>query len=356
MLLTFEHLPLRVVLLMARGDTLPATSAELARLHLLELDDMDTSSAALNAGALPPAPPALTPELDQVVPAREEHIMAAPATVQAAPWKLPAGVALATVLIGGLAWWSQQIGQPTALSPSRTPTGNVATDLASTTAGKATSTAANTFAGTGAEAATGTLPQDRQPETNTSVAQDSVAPTDRPALSGETGISTNSTTPPTATHDIATGTATGAEIQRATDTGPATARSVAADATSTTPVAAPQASQPAGIQGSRASATAGTAPVTGLREARQWLGSLPAESWLVEHSRHGSWRQARRSTGTQQHLREARILPVKDKGQTHYLVVTGPFRSVERAGNYQQRLQLKGRTHKTSHLRRQLAS
>lgn len=294
MLLTFEHLPLRVVLLMPPGTALPASSAEMARLHLLELDEPDRASAPQSAAALPPATPVCKAEFDQVAPARQEKVSAAPATVQATPWKLPAGVALATVLIGGLAWWSQQIDEPGALIASRTPTADAAKDSAST-----------------------------------GVTQESATVVYHPALPGATGSSASS---PTA--------------QTAPDT---TAEDSATDA-------ARQNTQPAGTQGSRASATAGTAPVTGLREARQWLDKLPAESWLVEHSRHSSWRQARRSTGTQLHLREARILPVKDKAQTQYLVVTGPFRSVERAGNYQQRLKLQGRTHKTSHLRRQLAS
>ena len=297
MLNTFEHLPLRaVVLLTDAPPSNPALSAELSRLHEVQLE---AGPPSLMPGHEATPTPQAIPELAAVVPGQELGQAPVTAPLNPAPWKLPLGVALATALIGALAWWSQRIGEPVLQYP-------VAAGTAPTSSAAAS------------EPPPGSLPVSGTPEAEASDA----------AVVGSS--------PPESTPDSALANTS--------------ALAPPADAASAADKAPPKATRPE----TASSANATAAPVS-LQASRRWLAGLPAQTWVVEHSRHSNLSQARRSTSGRQHLREARIVPIRHKGQTQYLVITGPFRSAERAETYLQRLQVKGRMHKTSTLRPQMA-
>lgn len=205
-------------------------------------------------------------------------------------------MALATALIGALAWWSQRIGEPV-VQPA-----------------VSTATAPASSAEAASETAPGALPVSGPTEAG---ASDATAGLDSPVTAAADASTEASTTPPS----------------------------------STPPSSTPSSATPP----SAASPASATASPVSLEASRRWLSELPAQTWVVEHSRHSSLSQARRSTSGRQHLREARIVPIRHKGQTQYLVITGPFRSAERAETYLQRLQVKGRVHKTRQLRSQIA-
>ena len=65
--------------------------------------------------------------------------------------------------------------------------------------------------------------------------------------------------------------------------------------------------------------------------------------------------EARRFIGSRNYLNEARILAVKEGKGVEYLVVTGPFRTADRASNYMRRLQIKATTHPVEEIREQIA-
>lgn len=78
--------------------------------------------------------------------------------------------------------------------------------------------------------------------------------------------------------------------------------------------------------------------------ARRWLTGLPPDSLLVAHARLGSWREAEAFRAGKAVLANARIFQILPAGEAErYLVVTGPFRSAERAQNHIQRLEWKNR-------------
>jgi hypothetical protein len=97
-------------------------------------------------------------------------------------------------------------------------------------------------------------------------------------------------------------------------------------------------------------ATADKAPevkvITELPEAaiqgRLWLKSLPAEAYVLEHENFTSDKEARAFIKNKEWLVNARITPVftEGKDEARFAVVTGPFRSVERAKNTITRLKL----------------
>lgn len=103
-------------------------------------------------------------------------------------------------------------------------------------------------------------------------------------------------------------------------------------------------------------ATAKTAPAktntsNKLPEAAQtggrWLKALPADTYVVEHGNAGSFDQAQKLKAKHKELANARIVaqrktPGADDWQ--FTVVTGPFRSEERAKSYVSRLDWKAST------------
>lgn len=76
-----------------------------------------------------------------------------------------------------------------------------------------------------------------------------------------------------------------------------------------------------------------------------WLRKLEADTWVIEHGRHPTAQAASKQIRTSKLLENARIVPVLQPGveTAQFLVVTGPFRSMERARNYVARNDL-GRT------------
>jgi hypothetical protein len=74
----------------------------------------------------------------------------------------------------------------------------------------------------------------------------------------------------------------------------------------------------------------------------QWLRKLEADTWVIEHGRHSTSQAARRQIDADKLLSNARIVPVVQPGAdtAQFLVVTGPFRSVDRARNYMARNEL----------------
>ncbi len=71
----------------------------------------------------------------------------------------------------------------------------------------------------------------------------------------------------------------------------------------------------------------------------QWLRKLEADTWVIEHGRHPTAQAARKQISADKLLANARIVPMMQPGveTAQFLVVTGPFRSMERARNYMAR-------------------
>lgn len=293
LLQSFPGTPVRVIFLLGAATGLPTNHGD-SRLHTINLDDRKAPNTSDPAHANPvaslprhassepaaPGPLPYPPDLLDVVPAEgQQPINPPPATPSASPYRLPIGVALATALIGGLTWWSQQ-----ASAPQPGATGAIAVQTAERGPGEASAPAS----------------------------AESVKP--------------------------------GAASEPSAQTAAAVA-SAAASTPGTAEVAAP-------VQ-ARHSATPLPPKVA---SAHRWLGQLPADVLLIEHSRHARYEQAQRSTTGKAHLQEARIVAVQEGDGLRYLVVTGPFRSADRAANYARRLQLNPlRTHKAGGLRGQLA-
>ncbi len=86
--------------------------------------------------------------------------------------------------------------------------------------------------------------------------------------------------------------------------------------------------------------------ITELPEAaiqgRLWLKSLPAEAYVLEHGSFASVKEARAFIRNKEWLVNARITPVftEGKDEARFAVMTGPFRSVDRAKNTITRLKL----------------
>ncbi len=82
-------------------------------------------------------------------------------------------------------------------------------------------------------------------------------------------------------------------------------------------------------------------PETALR-GQSWLRQLDKETWVIEHGRHASVQAARKQLGADKLLANARIVPVVRQGvdTAEFLLVTGPFRSPERARNFAARHEL----------------
>ena len=74
----------------------------------------------------------------------------------------------------------------------------------------------------------------------------------------------------------------------------------------------------------------------------QWLRKLEADTWVIEHGRHPTAMAARKQISADKLLVNARIVPVVQPGAdtAQFLVVTGPFRSMDRARNYMARNEL----------------
>ena len=158
-------------------------------------------------------------------------------------------------------------------------------------------------------------------------------------------------------------TTTQATVAASEPTAPATApvatpaaeaaSSPAAAAQSAVAAAAPEnkPAKPAAASASKSKAKPVEAPNKALPEVAQtggrWLKALPADTFVVEHGSFGTLDQAQKLKGKHKELSNARIVaarksPSADEWQ--FTVITGPFRSEDRAKSYVSRLDWRAST------------
>ena len=72
---------------------------------------------------------------------------------------------------------------------------------------------------------------------------------------------------------------------------------------------------------------------------------MPADTFVVNHGVFAGTRDALRLINSESWLNQARVLPIykASKDQAEFMVVTGPFRSEERAKGFMVRLGIKAR-------------
>lgn len=137
---------------------------------------------------------------------------------------------------------------------------------------------------------------------------------------------------------------------------PAAATTPAATAAAPTPASATAPAPQAGATETTAGAKSDW--VTEWPELAQrgllWLRQLDKDTWVIEHGRHGSVQAARKQQAADKLLANARIVPVARQGSetAEFLVVTGPFRTQDRARNFMARNELgrQAKPHATSAL------
>lgn len=109
---------------------------------------------------------------------------------------------------------------------------------------------------------------------------------------------------------------------------------------------APAASAPVAAAANQATPSAAPRFISELPDSAQnglaWLRQLEADTWVIEHGRHATAQAARKQIVADKLLVNARIVPVVQPGSeaAQFLVVTGPFRSMDRARNYMARNEL----------------
>jgi len=82
----------------------------------------------------------------------------------------------------------------------------------------------------------------------------------------------------------------------------------------------------------------------GAIQGRLWLKGLPEDSYVLQHGTFESLRQARAAMKDKEWLANARVVPVFTEGkeEAEFALVTGPFRTKDRAQNTMARLKLSG--------------
>ena len=82
----------------------------------------------------------------------------------------------------------------------------------------------------------------------------------------------------------------------------------------------------------------------GAVQGRLWLKGLPEDSYVLQHGTFASLRQARTAMKDKDWLVNARVVPVfrDGKDEAEFALVTGPFRTKDRAQNTMARLKLSG--------------
>jgi hypothetical protein len=77
-------------------------------------------------------------------------------------------------------------------------------------------------------------------------------------------------------------------------------------------------------------------------KGRMWLRGLPEDTFLLEHGVYETLKQAQSTVKAKAWLANARIVPIYEQGKddSKFAVVTGPFRTKERAKNTMMRLNL----------------
>lgn len=176
------------------------------------------------------------------------------------------------------------------------------------------------------------------------------APSSAPAPAPAT-TAASETTPTTAS------AATTATPSPATATGNAakTAAAPSSSATATNPAPA----APAAPASPAAAAAAAAKPEAVVKEAeivtelpdiavkgQQWLAGLPKDTFVVVHAAYTTSGAAQKLIKNQSWLNQARIVPFykSPKDPAEFLVVTGPFRTEERAKGYITRLEIPAST------------
>ena len=82
----------------------------------------------------------------------------------------------------------------------------------------------------------------------------------------------------------------------------------------------------------------------GAVQGRLWLKGLPDDSYVLQHGTFASLKQARAAMKDKEWLANARVVPVftEGKDEAEFALVTGPFRTKDRAQNTITRLKLSG--------------
>ena len=82
----------------------------------------------------------------------------------------------------------------------------------------------------------------------------------------------------------------------------------------------------------------------GAVQGRLWLKGLPDDSYVLQHGTYASLKQARAAMKDKEWLVNARVVPVftDGKDEAEFALVTGPFRTKDRAQNTVTRLKLSG--------------
>ena len=82
----------------------------------------------------------------------------------------------------------------------------------------------------------------------------------------------------------------------------------------------------------------------GAVQGRLWLKGLPDDSYVLQHGTFASLKQARAAMKDKEWLVNARVVPVftEVKDEAEFALVTGPFRTKDRAQNTMARLKLSG--------------
>ena len=83
----------------------------------------------------------------------------------------------------------------------------------------------------------------------------------------------------------------------------------------------------------------------GAVQGRLWLKGLPEDSYVLQHGTFVSLKQARAAMKDKEWLANARVVPVftEGKDEAEFALVTGPFRTKDRAQNTIAKLKLSGR-------------
>jgi len=82
----------------------------------------------------------------------------------------------------------------------------------------------------------------------------------------------------------------------------------------------------------------------GAVQGRLWLKGLPDDSYVLQHGTYASLKQARAAMKDKEWLVNARVVPLftDGKDEAEFALVTGPFRTKDRAQNTMTRLKLSG--------------
>ena len=155
-------------------------------------------------------------------------------------------------------------------------------------------------------------------------------------------------TQPSATPVAAQAAAAASAPAAAPEALPASTASPQVPATKPTPELPPQVSEPTPATPPKVSPARTQQALPEIaRTGARWFKTLPAETYVVEHGTFNSLEQAQKFKAKHNELGAARLIAVRKTAQAddwQFAVVTGPFRSEERAKTYISRLDWKSST------------